>query len=157
LAIYTDGIGLADVIGLVAAWQGALPVVRLTSGPAIDNVRTIGIDDAAAAAKGLRSLTSCAPGVAAVDLSGNGDVIAMLLDALPRWGRLMLAGPYPAPFTTAFYTDIHRKGVVVCSAGDLDNMYANPWEWNADLRNACRLVADPNRAAKLRSCVRERL
>ena len=152
-AIYTDGDELTDVVGLVAAWQGGLPVVRLTSASVVpvvstgDDVETIGVDDGAAVER-LRSITSTAPGVAAVDLSGNGEVISMLLEALPRWGRLLLAGPSPQPFTTAFYADVHRKGVVICAAGDPEPI---------DVRNARRLLADPKRAGLLRGCVRERV
>lgn len=152
-AIYADGGDLGEFIGLAAFWQGGLPVVRLTRDPAAasellaNDVETIGVADAVSAAERLTRVISTAAGVAAIDLSGNGEVIAMLLEALPRWGRLMLAGPCPAPFTTAFYTDIHRKGVVVCSAGDPEH---------ADVRNACRLLADPKRAARLRACVRDR-
>ena len=95
--------------------------------------------------------------MAAVDLSGSGDTIALLLEALPRRARLMLAGPSPEPFTTEFYTDIHRKGALVCSAGDLDSVVSDPSRWEADVRNACRLLADPVRAARLRSCGGDRV
>ena len=152
-AIYADASGLGDFIGLAASWHGGLPVIRLTSdpaaavGPLADDVETIGVADAVSAAERLKNVIAGAAGVAAIDLSGNGEVIAMVLEVLPRWGRLMLAGPSPEPFTTAFYTDIHRKGVVVCSAGDPEHV---------DVRNACRLLADPKRAARLRACVRDR-
>jgi hypothetical protein len=112
----------------------------------VSDLETIVTADAVSAAERLAVAVAPAPRVAAIDLSGNGEVIAMLLEALPRWGRLMLAGPCPEPFSTAFYTDVHRKGVIVCSASDPEP---------ADVRNACRLLADPKRAAKLRSCVRD--
>ena len=152
-AVYTDGIRLADIIGVVATWRGGLPVVRLTAGQAASDVETVNIADAASAVERVRSLTARAPGLAAVDLSGSGDVIAILLEALPRWGRLMLAAPCAEPFTTAFYTDIHRKGVVVRSAGDLDSIFAEPAQWQVDVRNACRLLLDSKRAATLRDCL----
>src|SRR6266498_3907218 len=155
-AVLTDGDGLADFIGLVAMWHGGLPVIRLTSRQTAGDVEIVNISDAPLALERLRSLTAHAPGLAAVDLSGSGEILAMLLEALPRWGRLMLAGPCPEPFTTAFYTDIHRKGVVVCSDGDLDSMFSDPSEWNVDVRNACRLLMEPKRAAKLRACLPER-
>jgi hypothetical protein len=34
-------------------------------------------------------------------------------------------------------------------------MFADPAGWQIDLRSACRLLMDPVRAAKLRSCARE--
>lgn len=152
-AVYTDGIRLADFVGFVAVWRGGLPVIRLAAGGPIPDVETVSIKDAASAVERVRSLTANAPGLAAVDLSGCGDVIAMLLEALPRWGRLMLAVPCPEPFTTAFYTDIHRKGVVVCSAGDLHSIFAEPAQWQVDVRNACRLLMDAKRATTLRDCL----
>jgi len=155
-ALFTDGDGLADFIGLIAMWHGGLPVIRLTTGQADREFETVSITDENAAVERLRSLTANAPGLAAVDLSGSGNISAILLEALPRWGRLMLAGPCPEPFTTAFYTDIHRKGALVCSAGDLDSIFTDPSLWNVEVRNACRLLMHPERATKLRACLGNR-
>src|SRR4051812_32583121 len=88
-AVFT-GVGpLAEAVGLVALWRGGLPVIRLTDAAGCDNVETIDINDAPAALSRLRELTASAPGVAAVDLSGHGEMIAFLLEAMPRWGRVM--------------------------------------------------------------------
>jgi hypothetical protein len=156
-AIYTDGHPLAEFIGLVATWHGAHPVIRLTTSDAgaIDDVETVNVGDAQAAVERIRSLTASAAGLAAVDLSGRGNVLSALLEALPRWGRLMLAGPSPEPFTTAFYADVHRKGALVCAAGDLDTVFSDPAAWDLELRNARRLLADSTRAARLRACLTE--
>ena len=90
-AVYTDGHELSDLIGLVALWHGGLPVIRLTTGVVAEasDIETVTVDEASAAVERLRSLTASAPGLAAVDLSGNGAMIAALLEALPRWGRLL--------------------------------------------------------------------
>jgi hypothetical protein len=117
----------------------------------------VSIDDPAAAVARIRSLSASAPGMAAVDLSGSRNVIPILLEALPRWGRLMLAADCSEPFATEFYTDIHRKGALVCSGADLSSMLVNASLWAVEARNACRLLLDPKRAATLRGCVhRER-
>ena len=158
-AIYTDGPGLGSVIGLIAKWHGAVPVIRLTggAGSAVPDVETVDVRDTAAAVERLRALCGSAPGVAALDVSGCGSILSVMLEALPRWGRLLLAGPAPDPFTTAFYTDIHRKGVVVCSAGDLDSVFTRPEAWEIELRNAARLLKDPARAAQLQACFADRM
>jgi len=154
-AVVTDGGGFADAVGLIAAWHGAVPVVRLTNAESRD-VETVSMSDAQTAVDRLRAITSAAPGVAAVDLSGRGSAIAILLEALPRWGRLMLAGPAAEPFTTAFYTDIHRKGTLVCCSDAPESIFAEPSKWRLELRNACRLLRDPKRAVKLRACLDSR-
>jgi hypothetical protein len=154
-AIYTGDGDLAGVVGLLAKWHGGMPVVRLTEtdAPAIDGVQDVAVRDATTAVARLRSLVAQAPGVAAVDLLGRGSVIGVLLEALPRWGRLMLAGPPPDSFTTAFYTDVHRKGTIVCAAGDLDSIATDPQSWETDVRNARRLLTNDAYAAELRACV----
>jgi hypothetical protein len=153
-AVFTDDHELADFVGLVATWQGALPVVRLTTQATASSgdIETVPVGDAPAAVERLRALTANAPGFAAVDLSGRGSTLAILLEALPRWGRLAFAGPTPEPFTTAFYTDIHRKGAVVSAVGALDSIFTDPRSWEVEVRNACRLLMSPARAAALRAC-----
>jgi hypothetical protein len=158
-AIYTGGPGLGDVVGLVAKWHGAVPVIRLTDSArdAASDVETVEVADTAVAVEKLRALCAGAPGVAAVDVSGRGTVLSVMLEAMPRWGRLLLAGPAPDPFTTAFYADIHRKGVVVCASGDLDSIFTEPAAWDVEVRNAARLLTDPSRAAQLRACLAKRV
>jgi threonine dehydrogenase-like Zn-dependent dehydrogenase len=154
-AIYSDGDGLTSFVALIATWRGAVSVIRLTRDHRAGDAESVNVSDALKAVERLRALVGNAPGLAAVDLSGHGETISMLLEAMPRWGRLLLAGPHPEPFTTAFYTDIHRKGVVVTGA-DLDSMFSNPSAWHADIRNACRLLMDPKRAVALRACAHHR-
>jgi hypothetical protein len=89
-----------------------------------------------------------------VDLSGDGNLISVLLEALPRWGRLMLAASKPQPFTTAFYTDIHRKGTVVCADDRVEAAFADPAGCALEIRNARRLVSDSGRRAQLNACLR---
>jgi hypothetical protein len=159
-AVYTDGGDLADLIGLLAKWHGGMPVIRLTDTDVapLDGIQDLAVHDATTAVAKLRAMIAQAPAVAAVDLSGRGSVIGVLLEALPRWGRLMLAGPPPDAFTTAFYTDVHRKGTIVCAAGDLDAIAFNPAATDAraaeiDVRNARRLLTNAAYAAELRACL----
>lgn len=151
-AVYTDGGILAEFVGVIAQWHGAMPVIRLTA-TSTDGDATVRIDDPSGAVARVRSLIGSAPAAAAVDLSGQGKIIEILLESLPRWGRLMLAGACWEPFTTEFYTDIHRKGVTVCSGSELNSLRTNPSLWTAEARSACRLLLNEKRAATLRGCV----
>ncbi len=149
VAVCTDG-PLADAVALMAGWCGA-SVMRLTFDGAGPRAERVGVADVEAMAR-LRAAVAAAPGAAAVDLSGRGEMIAALIEALPRAGRLLLTAPPSGAFTTAFYTDVHRKGIVI-RGGDLDSLFADPFAWRADVRNASRLLLDPLRAAAVRACL----
>jgi len=152
-AVFTGGTAFGRLLGLMASWGGALPVVHLASGPdASDSFHTVN-GSTLSAVEELRSRLAAAPGVAAVDTTGHGDLLRILLEALPRWGRLMLAGPGLEPFATDFYTDIHRRALTVCSGpNDAASGLADVRGWNADFDRAKRLLTDANRAAQLRAC-----
>jgi hypothetical protein len=152
-AVYTDGIRLAGFVGFVAIWRGGLPVIRLTTGGPIPDVETVSITDAASAVERVRSLTANAPGLAGRrslrqrrrDCDAAGSAAAM--------GQTDARGALSRAVHHGVLHDIHRKGVVVCSAGDLDSIFAEPLQWQADIRNACRLLLDAKRAAILRDCL----
>jgi threonine dehydrogenase-like Zn-dependent dehydrogenase len=141
-AVYTGGHPLTPFVALAARWRGALPLVQVGGSEAADADSTlIGLNEATAA-DCLRELFAACPGVAAVDLSGQQQAAHLLLEALPRWGRLVLAAPFREPLTTDFYTDIHRKGTVVRGAADAPvAIFDDPARWRHDVESACRLLA----------------
>jgi threonine dehydrogenase-like Zn-dependent dehydrogenase len=55
-------------------------------------------------------------GFAAIDLSGRPETIDLLLEVVPRWGRVMLAGRTRQPLTVDFYNNVHRKGVLLLTS-----------------------------------------
>src|SRR5262245_47065106 len=133
-ALHTEAGPFGEIVGLLAAWHGATPVVKLTASETnVEGDDCVTPDDSRTAVERIRTMTAAAPGVAAVDLSGAGHAIAVLLEALPRRGRLLLAAPCAEPFTTAFYTDIHRKGVVVTTAGDGGAMFDDAAFWHVEV------------------------
>jgi hypothetical protein len=153
-AVYTVGTGSGRLLALLANWRGAIPVVRLSvDGGPDEPVDAVSAADPAAVDQ-LRTLIEQAPSAAAVDTTGDGALIRVLLGAMPRWGRLMLASPILDSFTTDVYADIHSKGLKVCSGPDdaaagLDDLPG----WFEDFERARRLLASPARAAQLRACV----
>ena len=120
-AVWTGGSPLSGLVGQVAVWRGACPAVELgppaTAGgdDAREQMDFIDWTDAESASAKLVDLAADTPGFAAVDLSGRADVIDSLLEAIPRWGRLLLAGPPGANVTIDFYKNVHRKGIIIAS------------------------------------------
>jgi hypothetical protein len=118
-AIWTDGQPLSGLVGQVAIWRGACPGVALGTSAGGDQdpegVERIDAGDQDAAVAKLSEIVARRPGFAAVDLSGRADMIDILLEVVPRWGRLLLAGPQGAPVTIDFYKNVHRKGIVLAA------------------------------------------
>ena len=117
-AVWTGGRSMSSLVGQAALWRGACPAIEI--GPSTTERDATGVDtidwtDAEAASARLAELVGRRPGFAAVDLSGRADVIDLLLEVIPRWGRLLLAGPPGPPVTIDFYRNVHRKGIVIAS------------------------------------------
>jgi threonine dehydrogenase-like Zn-dependent dehydrogenase len=117
VAIYTAGSDFGDLIGQVAIWRGALPVIRLDNHsvgmPSLDKGERLSMADPEEALQKLRLRIKDKPGFAAVDFSGRPEVIDLILEAMPRWGRVMLAGRTKLPVTVDFYNNVHRKGALL--------------------------------------------
>jgi len=111
-AVYASGTALDRMIGCVARWRGAVPIVRLAAaaGGSLDGVEDIDATDADVALKQLSETVRNARGFAAIDLSGRGEIFDILLEVLPRWGRILLGAPRSARVTVDFYNNVHRKG-----------------------------------------------
>lgn len=118
-AIYTEGDVFADLLGQVAIWSGACPVIKLCNAicksPLVSGESQL-LSDADQALHQLRHRIKEKPGFAAIDLSGRPEIIDLLLEVVPRWGRIMLAGRTRQPLTVDFYNNVHRKGVVLVSS-----------------------------------------
>jgi hypothetical protein len=103
---------LSALVARAALWSGAGRVMHVGPGPLDPHITCIEASPADAAVARLTAFVAGAPGVAAVDLSGSAHVIELLVATLPRWGRLILAGPSER-FAVDFYHDVHRKGAVI--------------------------------------------
>jgi len=157
-AVWTGGAPLSGLVGQVALWRGACPAVELGSTQSSGSAEgRPGIDvldgsDAEEASAKLAAIAADRPGFAAIDLSGRADVIDILLEVIPRWGRLVLAGPPGSSVTIDFYKNIHRKGIIISStvvepAAILD---ASRPEILTQVPRAIEILINPGMAARCR-------
>lgn len=118
-AVYTEGDGFADLVGQVAIWRGGCPVIRLgkdSGRTPLDRGECQVMSDPEEALRQLKKRIQNKPGFAAIDLSGRPETIDLLLEVVPRWGRVMLAGRTRQPLTVDFYNNVHRKGVLLLAS-----------------------------------------
>jgi hypothetical protein len=132
---------LSPLVARAALWSGASRVMHVGAGALDAGVMSIEASPADAAVAQLNAFIAGAPGLAAVDLSGSSHVIELLVATLPRWGRLLLAGPSER-FSVDFYNDVHRKGAVVAGASlDPAAFLDRPTPPSALFERAARLLA----------------
>ena len=137
----------ADGYAWAAALFGAAPVLRLGQG-AEGVGRFVPSGDEEVRVATLRGLLPEGVPVAAVELSGHAEAVDLLLEALPTFGRIALAGRAAVPLTVDYYNNFHRKGLRVLGfelgadgLGPPDGSGTDP-HW---LERARRLLADPGR------------
>ena len=158
-AVWTTGAPLSDLIGQAALWRGAATSIALgdtasmAAELAVPHTERVDWSDQDSAAARFEKLIAGRPGFAGVDLSGRADVIDIFLEVIPRFGRLLLAGPAGDPVTIDFYKNVHRKGIVLAattvepalvfdSVGGADT--------RAQLGRAAAIVRNPKMALKCR-------
>lgn len=156
-AIYAEGDFFSDLVGQVAIWCGGCPVIRLCN--SLDKTLLISVEsqcmeDPDAAVHQLRDRIKEKPGVAAVDLSGRPETIDLLLEVMPRWGRLLLAGQARQSLTVDFYNNVHRKGVLLISTVLDPTCALNDGVCGAYLPAAFRLLQNKDMAAACLGLVR---
>lgn len=117
VAVICGATPLAALLRLTAYWQGAMPVIALGGdAQALDDCVPVATDDARLAVARLQELQGSSPGFVAVDVSGRAWSADILFQAVPRWGRLRLAGVTLEALTVDFYKDVHVKGARVLTA-----------------------------------------
>ena len=154
IAVVTgDGVH-SSMAGVAATICGALPVVHLGRQVASHGeLHRISVrsDESEACLDRLRGIMCDGYGVAAVELSGQAGVLDLLLESLPRYSRLMLAGSRSQPATIDYYNNIHRKGVFVLTR-DLEpaaHLGTTPGKGMEDyLRRAFILLEDRDTACR---------
>ena len=152
-AVWTSGGPLSALVGQASLWRGACPGIELGAKSSVGldprQVEHVELSDTEAAAARLATLVSARPGFAAVDLSGRADVIDVLLEVIPRWGRLLLAGPPGAPVTIDYYRNVHRKGIVLASTVlEPSSVFDSQSEVRSQVVRACAVLGNPRMAAQ---------
>jgi hypothetical protein len=118
MVVVTDGAPEARLVALVATWYGPAQVLFVTEDasampPGVTaHAMLAGAEETGA----LSARLGERPGVAAAELSGHADAVDALLESIPRFSRLLLAGTSRAPVTIDYYNNVHRKGVRLVSA-----------------------------------------
>jgi hypothetical protein len=159
-AVWSAGAPLSELMGQVALWRGAglaiaLGDARSTASPlAVEHIERVDWTDQESAIARFEKLIDGKPGFAAVELSGRADVIDIFLEAIPRFGRLLLAGPAGDPVTIDFYKNVHRKGIVLSTTTLEPAMVFDPVagvDLRAQIRRALAILRNPQMASHCRS------
>ena len=106
------------LVGRTALWRGACSSIELGASPSPHQAagqEFVDWSDAEAATTRLGSLTAGRPGFVSIDVSGRASVIDILLETIPMFGRLLLAGPVGDALTIDYYKNVHRKGIVLAT------------------------------------------
>lgn len=117
LATYTSGSSFEGLVALVAGWRSGRDALRidLNDGTAAlpPGTRAVDVSTPQRAIEDLHNASREACGFASVVFSRGPEAIEMLLEAMPVWGRLVVATSVTEPATIDFYNNVHRKGVRV--------------------------------------------
>lgn len=153
-AVCTGGGPLAGLVTLAAVYRGACPVIRLACPEeTVAGVKsmTISREDTESSVDELRDVFLTRPGTAVVELTGRADMVDVLLESIPRYSRLMLAGGESEPLTVDYYNNMHRSGITVLARRlqAADALLAPQGSRLASqLARAFRILQDPHRAAE---------
>jgi threonine dehydrogenase-like Zn-dependent dehydrogenase len=150
LAIVSGNSLLSKLLGRVAAWRGAVPILgigaNLTGIPA---ARTLPLEDLPAVQRELMQAVKSSHGFAAVDLTGSPDLLDVLFEVLPSRARVALSGVMNVALTVDFYNNVHRKGIQLCTLSlTTDWLFRreSPHELEPALGRAWRVLANPELA-----------
>jgi threonine dehydrogenase-like Zn-dependent dehydrogenase len=153
VAVYSGGTPFSELVGQVALRRGGCPVIRLGNHVSEDlnpGTETLSLEDPVFAVEKLKLRIAGKTGFAAVDLSGLPEIIDVILEALPRWGRVMLLGFESRPVTIDFYKNVHYKGAVILSGVfDPSLVFAKDPELVAQLPRAIRILRSGSTAQPL--------
>lgn len=149
IAVVTGGSWLSHLAAVVAGWHGAFPVVcvrREDPRPA-HGVRVIDATDPTSALASLREAIGTEP-AAVLELSGSAETVDLVLEAVPPFSRVMLAGASRERLVLDFYTNVHRKGLTLLSTtSNLEALEsADSGMRRQQLARAARLLMKPGRA-----------
>jgi hypothetical protein len=136
VALVIQGNPFVDIFIQTAKWFGALPVICLgdKSGDQGDTV-FIRVDykEPDVTTAELNKFLPGSVGYAAVDLSGKAEIIDILLNTIPRWGRMMFMGSGNDLLTIDYYNNLHRSGADIRSCVFDPSVILKP-EYSCDFR-----------------------
>lgn len=132
IAVYTSDDTLDRSLAVVAGWRSTRDVIRLVpveaAGLPLPGVVSLTVAEPEAAGAFLAAAMRGAPGAAAAVLSERTDALDLILEAIPMWGRIVLAAAVTNPATVDFYNNVHRKGCSLLSVpGSPGEMLAAFW------------------------------
>ncbi len=117
IAVYSSGARHEALIGLVAGWCTGRDVIRIDfndgAGVTPAGVQKVDGSDPQRALEIIQRSTRNTAGFAAIVLSSKAEAMDVLLEAMPTWGRLVVASRSTESATIDFYNNVHRKGVTV--------------------------------------------
>lgn len=150
-AVFTEGCRHSDLIALVAQWRGALRVIRLSDrcDPVDEGGATeiVPISSPEAARELLLEKLGGAPGVAMVDFGGRSEILDLLLETIPQWGRLILAGSKMQLTTLDFYNNVHRKCITLSSfLFESQALFYETGKYAVYVRNALQILSSDEMA-----------
>ena len=132
VAVYTSGSAVDRLIARIAAWRCGGRIIRLDTGDAewdsAAEVTILEVPDPQEAVEKLAQALRSAPGVAAAVMTGDAAVMDVILEAIPMWGRVVLASRTTDAATVDFYNNVHRKGCRIVSVpGSPDDIFDAHW------------------------------
>lgn len=144
-AVVTQGTPWSSLVSLAARWYGGVVVPLGGAGGRAPGAGET--SDADAVTRFTQRLSEF-PAVYAVELSGRADAVDLLLEAIPKYARVMFAGPRQERLTIDYYVNVHRKGIhLVSTVPNALRMFQGGEAERRLVERALRLLSDPARAA----------
>lgn len=145
-ALITSEAPWSPILWEAARWYGAFPV---SLGGQEEPDGAPGVDAVSRLAASLKQYGA----ISAVELTGRADMVDLLLEALPRYTRVLFAGAGRESLTIDYYMNVHRKGLHLTSTV-LSPMTL--FETRADqgvVNRASQLLMNRSRAAAFEAAV----
>jgi threonine dehydrogenase-like Zn-dependent dehydrogenase len=146
-AVVTQGLPWSGLMAAVARCYGAVPVLV---GGASEGGSAIDVADADAVTRFVGTLSGF-PAVCAVELTGRAEAVDLVLEAVPRYARVLFAGPRGDRLTIDYYVNVHRKGMHLKSTVLSPARVLTADRADRQLtERACRLLSNARHAAAFR-------
>jgi threonine dehydrogenase-like Zn-dependent dehydrogenase len=147
-AVVTPGLW-SPILSAVAGWYGATPLLVRGAGDAASAGSGV---DAETVSRLSAKLAGC-PAVCAIELTGRADTVDLLLESVPKYARVLFAGPQGDRLTIDYYVNVHRKGLHLSSTilSPL-GAFTEPVDRDLAARVSCLLVS-PARAERCHAAV----